>query len=91
MPLEFRGNAAVDPETGSVRFAGFPNARPWQTRVVICQVTKSALQLLSLNDDDSPERLLATFEKNATLMHGIASSEFDTGDWAPTITEEMLS
>ena len=90
MPLEFRGRAVLDPTAGSVRFAGFPDSKPWQTRVIICQITKGALQSLARDTQSEPEKLLAAFETNAQVIYEIASSEFDTGNWQPTITEEMI-
>jgi hypothetical protein len=90
MPLEFRGPALFDPASRSIRFAGFPNSQTWQTRVVICQITKDALQGLARDDASEPDRLLAAFERHAQTIHELASSEFDSGNWRPTITEEMV-
>jgi|GEM_PF-5955649 hypothetical protein len=90
MPLEFRGPALFDPTSKSVRFAGFPNSQTWQTRVVICQITKGALQGLSHENASEPDRLLAAFERHVQTIHELASCEFDTGNWRPTITEEMV-
>jgi hypothetical protein len=90
MPLEFSGTAVFDPVSSSVRFAGFPNSRPWQTRVVICQITKGALQGLAHETASEPEKLLAAFERHAQTIHELASSEFDFGNWRPTITEKMI-
>ena len=90
MPLEFRGHAVFDQVTESVRFAGYPDSKPWQTRVVICLITRGALQELAQETGSEPEEMLAAFERNAKTIYEIASSEFDSGNWRPTITEEMI-
>ncbi len=90
MPLEFRGHPVFDPLTGSVRFAGFPDSKPWQTRVVICLITRGALQELAQEMGSEPAEILTAFENNAKTIYELASSEFDTGNWRPTITEEMI-
>lgn len=90
MPLEFRGPALFDPASKSVRFAGFPNSQTWQTRVVICQITKGALEGLAHEEVSEPDRLLAAFDRHAEMIHELASYEFDTGNWHPTITKEMV-
>jgi hypothetical protein len=90
MPPELRGHPVFDLLTESVRFAGFPDSKPWQTRVVICLITRGALQELAQEMGPEPEESLAAFESNAKTIHEIASSEFDTGNWRPTITDEMI-
>jgi hypothetical protein len=59
MPLEFRGHAVLEADTGALRFAGFPTEKSCQTQVVICRIAKEALEILCPVGDPDPREALS--------------------------------
>jgi hypothetical protein len=90
MPLEFRGHALLEADTGALRFAGFPTEKSSQTQVVICRIAKDAMDILCPVGDPDPKDTLSAFERHSETIYRIASAEFDAGNWRPTISARTL-
>ena len=90
MPLEFRGHAVLEADTGALRFAGFPTEKSCQTQVIICRIAKDALEILCPVGDPDPREALSAFERHSQTIYRIASAEFDAGNWRPNISAKML-
>jgi hypothetical protein len=90
MPLEFRGHAVLEADTGALRFAGFPTDKSCQTQAVICRIAKDAIEILCPVGDPNPRQALSAFERHSQTIYRIASAEFDAGNWRPTISAKTL-
>ncbi len=87
MPLIFRGPPILTPNASSVRFTAYSNNQP--PRLVVCHITRGALQALTLRKM-SGGTMLRCFEEHLSLIHRTASAEFDRRGVDPVLTEENM-
>jgi hypothetical protein len=90
MPLQFRGLAVFEPDTGNVRFAGYSTTKGMEHEIVICRASKDAMHVLCSKRSPGPNDILRSFEEYAGLIYNIASLEFDKGHRRPTITARSI-
>ena len=89
MPLKFRGPPILNPTKGSVRFTGYPEGAG-DTRVIVCQVTRGALESLTRNPTLTADGMLGIYNAHIAVIRAAANALFDSGSDEPHISEETL-
>jgi hypothetical protein len=73
MPLDFKGLAFYEPNSGDVRFTGQNRLKGAEPPYAICHVGADVLTTL-------------WFHKNRDVIYEAASAKFDRGDHHPRVT-----
>ena len=89
MRLTFRGPPILSSSKGAIRFTGYQSASPAPT-VVICHVTRDALEYLSRNPEINAAGMLSSFNEHRSVIRGAACAPFESGQTEPVITAEVL-
>ena len=79
----------LTPAKLSIRFTGYPDgsAKP---NVVICHITRGALEYLCGEPNIGAEKMLHAFNAHLSEIRAAACSMFETGTAEPVISEDTL-
>lgn len=86
MPLNFKGLAFYEPNTGDVRFTGQNRLKGVEPPYAICRVGADVLTTLCKVRNPDPREFMRVFHKNSEVIYEAASAKFDRGDHYPRVT-----
>jgi hypothetical protein len=86
MPLDFKGLAFFEPNSGDVRFTGQNRLKDAEPAFAICHVGADVLTTLGKGRNPDPRELMRVFHKHREVIYEAASAKFDRGDRHPRVT-----
>jgi hypothetical protein len=86
MPLDFKGLAFYEPNSGDVRFTGQNRLKGVEPSYAICHVGAEVLRTLCKAKNPDAREFMRVFNKNRDVIYEAASAKFDRGDHHPRVT-----
>jgi hypothetical protein len=86
MPLDFKGLAIFESNSGDIRFTGQNRLKGVEPAYAICRVASEVLTTLSKARNPDPREFMRVFHKNRDVIYEAASAKFDRGDLYPRVT-----